>query len=175
MGCLRLIGCLTVLAIGVAVGYVTRPIWRAKPASGWEPLTPHGAAVAKRAVESLEAPKGPAYVEVTGAEFAAYALKGAVPESAQAAVIDDRLHVRTRADVPRMGREDVEIVGTIDVPRPGVGEWRATEIKVGDVPLPPALLSRIFHGADSATVGLPAAVGDIRVARGHITLYKKTP
>jgi hypothetical protein len=175
VGCLRAIGCLTVLVIGLAVAYYTKPLWRHETSAVWEPLTPHAAAAARHAVDMLAAPKGPAYVEVTGAEFAAYALKGAVPESAQAAVIDDRLHVRTRADLPQVGQQRVEIVGTIDVPRPGVGEFRATEVEVGDVPLPPALLSRIFHGADNATVGLPPAVGDIRVARGHITLYKKIP
>ena len=168
MGCLRSIGCLTVLVLVAAGVYVTRDMWMTRPAFGpWAPITASGAAATRRAVERLAAPKGPAYVEVTGADFAAYALKGSIPPDAQAAVIDDRLHVRERGMI--------ELVGTIDVPRSGVGEFRATEIKVGGVALPAAVIPRIFHGADSATVGLPTAVGDIRVAHGHITLYKKIP
>lgn len=168
MGCLRSIGCLTVLALIAAAAYLTRGVWMERTPTGpWAPLTANGAATTRRALERLAAPKGPAYVEVTGAEFASYALKGAVPADAQAAVIGDRLHVRER--------RIIELVGTIDVPRSGVGEFRATGIKVGDVVLPSAVISHIFHGADSATVGLPTAVGDIRVARGHITLYKKIP
>ena len=168
MGCLRSIGCLTVLALLAAGAYVTRDLWMSRPAFGpWEPLTADGAATARRAIERLSAPKGPAYVQLTGAQFASFALTGRVPGDAQAAVIDDRLHLRERGLI--------ELAGTIDVPRSGVGEFRATEIKVGSVALPQAVIPRIFHGADSATVGLPTAVGDIRVARGHITLYKKIP
>jgi hypothetical protein len=137
-------------------------------------------------MDRLAIPRGPAYVQISGAEFAAYALKGLVPANAQAAVVDDKLHVRSRVDLrsitvlPSLPKfigdtQTVELVGTIVVPRSGVGEFRATEIKVGDVALPPAVIPRIFHGADSATVGLPTAVGDIRVARGLITLYKKIP
>jgi hypothetical protein len=168
MGCLRSIGCLTVLAVGLAAVYLTRGMWMAPTPTGpWEPLTASGAAATRRALDRLAAPRGPSYVEVTGAEFASYALKGSAPADAQAAVIGDHLHVRER--------RIIELIGTIDVPRSGVGEFRATEIKVGNVALPTAVISHIFHGADSATVGLPTAVGDIRVARGHITLYKKIP
>jgi hypothetical protein len=168
MGCLRTIGCLTVLVIAAGAAYLTRGLWIARTPTGpWAPLTANGAAATRRAVERLSTPKGPAYVQVSGADFASYALTGMVPAGAQAAVIGDRLHVRER--------RILELVGTIDMPRSGVGEFRATEIKVGDVVLPPAVISHIFHGADSATVGLPTAVGDIRVARGFITLYKKIP
>jgi len=172
MGCLRTIGCLTVLVIAAGAAYLTRGVWEPHSRSGpstadWTPLTPQGAAATRRAIETISAPKGPAYVRVTGAEFASYALTGMVPAGAQAAVIGDRLHVRER--------RIIELVGTIDMPRSGVGEFRATEIKVGDVVLPSAVISHIFYGADSATVGLPTAVGDIRVARGFITLYKKIP
>jgi len=190
MGCLRSIGCLTVLVVGLGAAYVTRDRWRPllnshsdAPATQWEPVTASGAAAARRAVDRLAAPKGPAYVQITGAEFASYAMKGIVPGGARAAVIDDKLHVRSRVDLHAVASlpkfvgdtQTVELIGTIDVPRSGVGQFRATEIKVGDVALPPAVISRIFHGADSATVGLPTAVGDIRVAHGFITLYKKIP
>ena len=168
MGCLRTIGCLTVLVIVAGGAYLSRSLWMARTPTGpRSPLTAQGAATTRRAIESISAPKGPAYVQVTGAEFASYALKGTVPPGAQAAVIGDRLHVRER--------RIIELVGTIDVPRSGVGEFRATEIKLGDVMLPRVVISHIFHGADSATVGLPTAVGDIRVAHGFITLYKKIP
>jgi hypothetical protein len=176
MGCLRSLGCLTALAMLAAVAYLTRNTWRpllpirSESSAGWAPLTARGAAVAKHEIESLALPRGPAYVDVNAADFASYALHGVAPDSAQAAVIGDKLHVR---GVYRS--EPVEVVGTIDVPRSSVGVFRATEIDIRGVPVPPAVIARIFHGADSATVGLPTAVGDIRVARGHITLYKKTP
>jgi hypothetical protein len=168
MGCFRSIGCLAVLVLLAAGAYLTRDMWMQRPAFGpWAPLTADGAAVTRRAIERLSAPKGPAYVQLTGAEFASFALKDRVPGDAQAAVIDDRLHVRERGLI--------ELAGTIDVPRSGVGQFRATEITVGHVALPQAVIPRLFHGADSVTVGLPTAVGDIRVAHGFITLYKKIP
>lgn len=176
MGCLRSLGCLTALVMVAAVAYLTRDTWRpllpSRTDAGvrWVALSPRGAAGATRAMQVLGSPKGPAYIEVSGADFASYVLHGIGPDSAQAAVIGDRLHVR---GVYRS--EPVEVVGTIDVPRSSVGVFRATEIDIRGVPVPPAVISRIFHGADSVMVGLPAAVGDIRVARGHITLYKKIP
>ena len=172
MGCLRSIGCLTVLVLVAAGAYVTRGYWvprlmPAKPAVEWAPMTASGAAATRRALDRLAAPKGPPYVEVTGAEFASYLVPD--PQSwAQAAVIDDKLHIRLQS-------EPIETAGTIDVPRPGVGVFRATDITVGGVPLPRAIIFRMYHRPDSVAVSVPTAVGDIRVARGHITLYKKIP
>ncbi|HTD61069.1 MAG TPA: hypothetical protein VK679_10475 [Gemmatimonadaceae bacterium] len=170
---MRSIGCLTVLGLVAAGAYLTRASWEprlmpAKTKAEWAPITASGAATTRRAIERLAAPKGPTYVELSGAEFAAFLMRGEPSEWADAAVIGNELHVRIHS-------EPIEVAGTIDVPRPGVGVFRATEVAVGGVPLPRAIIFRLYHKPDSTTVSLPTTVGDIRVAHGSITLYKKIP
>ena len=129
MGCLRNIGCLTVLAAAVAVGYVTRDLWwdqlrthhwsapgrtaGSEPveadSSTWVPLTAAGAARTRNRIEALGARGGPAYVSVPGGDFASYIIldRGArlphAPDSAAAAVIGDALHLKTVVDLRSLG------------------------------------------------------------------------
>jgi len=133
MGCLRNIGCITVLAAGVAAGYVTRDLWwdrlrahhwsapghtaGSEPAesdsSTWVPLTAAGAARTRNRIAALGARGGPAYVSVPGGDFASYIIldRGArlphgtdsTTASAAAAVIGDALHLKTVVDLRSLG------------------------------------------------------------------------
>ncbi len=214
MGCLRTIGCLTILVIGVVAGWMTRAMWidALRPsgrhvvhgdvsgASGvnspWQPVSDRRAAAARHAVERLSVPRGPVYETVDGAEFASYLIAGDgghIPGSAdsvQAAVIDDRLHVRGPVDLRQVADAEtlgplarfldaprpVELVGTVDVPRPGEAVFHVTEVKIQSFALPPVLIPRLLGAMGGrTTVDIPQTVADIRVARGHITLYKNVP
>jgi hypothetical protein len=129
MGCLRNIGCLTVLAALVAVGYVTRDLWWGQlrthhwsspgrtagsepptsDSSAWEPLTATGAARTKARIAALGSRGGPAFVSVPGGDFASYIIldQGArlphATDSAAAAVIGDALHLKTVVDLRSLG------------------------------------------------------------------------
>lgn len=97
MGCLRNIGCLTVLVVVGAVAYVTRDQWvgllpthgwtiprravsghtagsepPAADSSAWEPLTAAGAARTRARIAALGARGGPAFVALPGGDFASY-------------------------------------------------------------------------------------------------------
>ncbi|MBI2796849.1 MAG: hypothetical protein HYX65_09110 [Gemmatimonadetes bacterium] len=84
-------------------------------------------------------------------------------------------------------RDTVEIGGALDILRAnGGGQLHVRAIRVGNLQLPPALipavLRRLRRGPmpagladDALPVPLPAAVADVRVRGGRITLYRNTP
>jgi hypothetical protein len=82
-------------------------------------------------------------------------------------------------------RERLEVAGTLHVPRPGLGAYRVESAQVGAVTLPRALIPRLLGrgardaAADSATgpaisFEIPSYIGDVRVSRGRVTLYRHT-
>jgi hypothetical protein len=217
-GCLRRIGCLFVILL-VVVGYLTRGYWwrparavvsrsagiAAAPGdtvSGWESLTPERAERGEREVRALAAPHGPVYVSLRPGELASYAflsLASALPASArdaQAAVIDDRVYIRSvvslRDFAGALGalgglvgeRDTLRLGGTFDVLAPGRAEFRVQDVQIGNVPVPekliPSLVRRVRKRAPTAGVApdaleipVPDYIGDVRIARGRITLYKR--
>jgi hypothetical protein len=234
MGCLRTIGCMTVLAAAGAAAYVTRDYWidlvpthrwtiPGRAASGhaagrtagsepppsdsstWEPLTESGAARTRARIAALGARGGPGLVVVPGGDFASYIIfdRGVriphPPDSTAAAVIDGALHLRTVVDLGVLDRkglgpaanllggvEPVELVGTLDMARPGMAELRVTGLSVRGLSLPAPVISRLMQGLEQnhhqagaaengVLIPLPPAVGDVRAANGRITLYKSTP
>lgn len=197
---------------GVAVGiwlYYERPRQTAIAASEapvWEPLTPEGAARARAAVQRLSRPSGPVFATVRGAELASYVfdeLSRQLPPSAQqleAAVIDDRLHVRALMNVADFGgdnglgplgamlndREPVEFGGTLELVRPGLAQFRIKVLRLREFSVPqrmiPRLLQRIARGArppgladDALPLVVPTYLGDVRTGQGQVTLYKVAP
>lgn len=81
-------------------------------------------------------------------------------------------------------RERIELTGTMSVLRPGLAEFRVASVKVADLSLPraaiPRLLSRLDASArpegvapDGIAITIPEYIGDIRVARGQVTLYRR--
>jgi hypothetical protein len=118
-------------------------------------------------------------------------------QDAQAAVVGDRMYVRSLVSIRdlvnsgalgSMGgmlaeRDTLLLGGTFDVVRPGLAQLRVREIRYGAFPLPermiPAIVRRVRQGdgageveADALPIPLPPFIGDVRVARGKITLYR---
>lgn len=214
MGCLRRLGCLLLLAfVAVVAAWLTRDRWlRIVPgrsaaantaSAAWEPLTAARAEHAREVVARLGQPRGPVFANLTGAEAASYiyrALGRDMPQSAdsaEAAVIGDRLYLRASVRVSELGgpaalgslasflgdRERVQFGGTFVVVRPGLAEFEVKEIRVRDIALPqsaiPRLVQRLEHGTrpagiapDALPLQIPPHIGDVRLARGRVTLYK---
>ena len=80
-------------------------------------------------------------------------------------------------------REPFESAGTLDIVHPGLAEYRVESAKLGKLVIPSAMIPRLlarfskaerFEGvaANGIAFEVPSYVGDVRVARGRITLYK---
>lgn len=171
----------------------------------WQRLSPDGAGRARAAIRRLEGRSGPVYVNVAPGDLAAYVfqeLSGALPgdaDSIEAAAIGNQLFVRATIPTAVLGdrkslgpvaallgdRERVQLGGMLRIIRPGLGEFRVTELKLRDFTLPRAFIPRIVgqmsrnRPADVAPDALPLRtpdhIADIRVANGQITLYKTVP
>jgi hypothetical protein len=83
-------------------------------------------------------------------------------------------------------QERIEFSGTLAVVESGLGEFRVATVKIGDLALPraaiPRLIARLDKTArpagiapDGIAIGIPGFIGDVRVARGQVTLYRRTP
>ncbi len=172
----------------------------------WEQLSPNKSSVGQRKVESLSGRSGPAYVNLSPGEASSYILQAVVrqlpgeSQQATSSVKGDRLYVRANIDLKQIGgakvlgplggllgdRDTVQLGGTIHVLRPGVGEFKVKEIRVGAFPVPsaliPRLVSRLRKGdmpaglsSDALPMKMPAYIGDVRIADGRITVYKNSP
>lgn len=126
-----------------------------------------------------------------------------LPASSQnisASVRNDRLYVRANVELKDFGgasvlgplasmlgtRDTVQLAGTIHVLRPGVGEFQVHDLRVGSFPIPspliPKLIGRIRKGtmpegisSNALPMRLPGYIGDVRIANGHIIVYKNLP
>jgi hypothetical protein len=136
------------------------------------------------------------------ASYAFLSLASALPPSAQdaeSAVIGDRVYVRALVNLRELGgtsglgplggmladRDTLRLGGTFDVLRPGLAQFHVRDVQLGSFPVPermiPSLVRRVRRGkefeglaADALAVPIPDYIGDVRVARGRITLYKNT-
>jgi hypothetical protein len=118
-------------------------------------------------------------------------------DSLQAMGAGDKLSMRASVKLSDLGglaelgpilgmvreRERVMLTGTLRVVSPGMAEFQIQEARIRDLPLPHAMVSslvrRVNRGAppagvdaDALPLPIPRYVGDIRVARGKVTLYK---
>lgn len=171
----------------------------------WQRVDQPSAARGERAIRTLAAPRGPVYVNVRPGELASYtflSLSDALPATlrdAQTAVIGDRVYLRSvvsPADFAGIlgpavrsvlhARDTLHLDGTVDVIRPGLGQFRVRDVQIGTVPVPSALVPRVVGrfrqganppgvAADAIAIPLPPYIGDVRVGRGRVTLYKATP
>jgi hypothetical protein len=209
---MRKLGCLAVVFLaGMAVAlylYLERPRQAEQATSGvpvWEPLTPEGAERARAAVELLSRRTGPVFTNIAGADLASYVLdelSKQLPPSAeqlQAAVIEDRLHVRAMVRISDFGgsgvlgplaamlgdQEPVEFGGTLELVRPGLAQYRVKVLRLRELTVPqrmiPRLLQRIARGArppglaeDGLPLEVPSFIADVRIGQGQVTLYKST-
>ena len=134
------------------------------------------------------------------ASYVFLSLQKALPAEAnetRAAVIGERLYVRTLMSPSDLGgketlgslggfftaRDTVLFGGTFEVLEPGLAQYRIEEIRAGRLAIPkamiPRLVSRIRKGGareklapNGLALEIPPHVGDVRVARGRVTLYK---
>jgi hypothetical protein len=121
----------------------------------------------------------------------------AFADSVQATARGDRLYLRASVPVKELGgqkalgpvgaflgdREPLELGGTFDVVRPGLAQFRVREIKLRELALPTPLIPRIIReirrgtvpegvGPDALPLEIPPHIGDVRVSRGRVVLYK---
>jgi hypothetical protein len=83
-------------------------------------------------------------------------------------------------------QERIEFSGTLAVVRPGLGEFKVATVKVADLSLPRATIPRLIErldktarpegiAPDGIAISIPDYIGDVRVSRGQVTLYRRTP
>lgn len=121
-------------------------------------------------------------------------------DSVFAAVDEDRVRVRGMVPLdqirgvdalgPLSGlldkQEPIELSGTLAVVRQGLGEFRVSSVSLADLAIPqaaiPKLLARLDNvprpegiAPDGIAITIPDWIGDVRVARGVVTLYRRTP
>jgi hypothetical protein len=172
----------------------------------WQPLTAQGGERARRALEELQRPTGPPAVTVSAPDLGAYVyqeLARQLPPSAdsvEAMAARDQLHVRASVRLRELGgrdvlgplaamlgdRERLQIGGNLRVVRPGLGELVVREIRVGQLPIPSAIIPRLLRqvsrrdrppGISEAglPLRLPEYVGEVRVSAGNVTISKALP
>jgi hypothetical protein len=135
--------------------------------------------------------------------YAFLSLSKQLPASAsdvRAAVVNDRLVLRATIALddikavealgPFAGflgsRETLQLGGTVNVVRPGLAQFRVDEVAIRELEIPrraiPKLLELVTRGerpegiaADALPITIPEYIGDARVGRGRITLYKAVP
>jgi hypothetical protein len=173
MGCIARLGCLILLAVAAAVGWLTRDHWlperyrrtAAVHTPTWEPLSAAGAERTRVALEKLSRPSGPVFQTLSGADVASYVARAvmrsmpASADSVQVMVDGDRIAVRANVKLSDLGgaaglgaigamlgdREPVQITGTIKVVRPGLGELQATDVKIRGLSVPRGMIATLMQ------------------------------
>jgi hypothetical protein len=171
--------------------------------SGWHPLTTTDAERGQVAVQSLGRQSGPVFANLTPAQAASYifmVVAKQLPPSArnaEASIVGDRLYVRSDVDVKDFGgakalgplgmllgeRDSVRFGGTINMLKPGLGEFLVQEVKLGRLEVPTALIPRLLTqmkrgkpvqgiSQNGLPMVMPAYISDVRISNGKITLYK---
>ncbi len=172
-GCLKTIGCATLLLVAAGVAWITRDRWYPKLRDGrtiemvessGDTLSPVGAQRAEESIRSLGQPSGPAYVNITPADLASLIVREAgrgnpLPlKDVTASVIGDRLGLRGTLDVRQLraqgalgplgallgDEETVELRGTLHILRPGLAEFRVESFKARDLAIPSAAIPSLL-------------------------------
>ena len=209
---MRAIGCLVVVVLAAAAGWMLRGRLNsftagdsavADTAVVWEPFTTEGANRARTSIEELGQRASPVFVSIRPGDVSSYifvALARQLPPSAEnieAAVIGDRLHVRASVRLSDFGgagalgplaaflgeRETMQLGGYFHVIRPGLAEFRVTDLRLRDFNVPTNLIPRLIRsfskGARPPGVsddGLPLVVpdylADVRIANRRVVLYR---
>ena len=212
MGCLKAlavrVGCAVLLAAACLLVMLYHSeirdyyrAWRGTAAEVWTAPVAGGETRARQALERLRQPGGPAWVDLTAGEAAAF-LDGAlsrsgarrVLDSTQVALLDGEIRVRGLLDlrgVPRStlgplagvvgDRESASIGGPLSADSAGL-VLTVTWLRLHDFPFPRATIPRILEaaripGASGARVPLPGmtGIGDVRVSPSGLRLYRSSP
>jgi hypothetical protein len=174
MGCFARLGCLVLLALLAAVGWLTRDQWLSKltgrpttaaAVSTWQPLSPEAAARGQKKIDELSSASGPVFSNLTASEVASYVFQTvartipASADSAEAAVIGDALYVRAVVPIREIAgtgvlgplggllndRERLQLGGGFRVIRPGLSEFEVREIKLRDFKVPSGAIPRLVQ------------------------------
>jgi len=119
---------------------------------------------------------------------------------AQAMAKDEHLFLRAQVSVADLGgpktlgplssmvsgKQEMTVRGRLEVLTPGRAQFVVDEIALGELKLPSAAIPKIvgriaMRGRDSTIspsaipVHVPKELADVRVAKGHVTLYKSVP
>lgn len=212
-GCLRSLGCLTLVALLAAGGYVTRDRWlpaisgtRPAVVGDFDKVTDDRRSRATKVVESLGKKSGPVFANLTAAEASSLVLVDArrrlpaFSSDVDAAVSGDRLLLRTTLDPAELrgidalgpiaslleSRQRVTLAGTLDIAKPGRGLFIVQDVRVNDLAVPTPAIAALIRQLDrrdrpsneparAIAFPLPTSVGDVRVGKGRVTLYKTVP
>ena len=208
---MRTIGCFVVVLVAAAAGWMLRDRisfsgrddTTAEAVVIWEPITPAGAERARRAIEDLGARAAPVFESIRPGDVSSYifvALSRQLPPSAErieSAVIGDRLAVRASVQLSDFGgagalgpfaaflgdRETMQLAGYFHVIRPGLAEFRVTDLQLRDFAVPKNLIPRLIRsfskGArpegvsdDGLPLVVPAYIADVRIANGRVVIYR---
>jgi hypothetical protein len=171
------------------------------PPAVYVPPAPGATAQAEAALDRLVRRGGPAFIDLTAAQLAALIerqLAGAgtrVLDSVAVALGDQRVQVRGSLDmsvVPRrllgplaqgLGRrEPVVAGGTLSAQPDGHVVWTIDELRIREFPFPRLVIPAILHvmnlsdgKAAAVPIPLPAGIGDVRVNRAGIRVYRAAP
>ena len=171
----------------------------------WQPLSVAAGERGRRAIDAMQNPRGPVFANLTAAEVASYVFQTvgrtlpAGADSVEAAVIGDALYLRAIVPMKEIAgsgmlgplggllnaRERISLGGNFRVVRPGLSEFRVSEIKLRDFKVPSGAIPRIVQqfrkgkavdgiAADALPVPTPASLGDVRIANNRVTLYRST-
>jgi hypothetical protein len=113
---------------------------------------------------------------------------------------DDRLYVRATVKVSDLvdakalgplasmigGRQEITVRGRLEVVAPGHAQFRVDQIALKELQLPEAMIERIVARIqpkdrtatmpkNAIPVRVPLELADVRVAKGHVVLYKSVP
>lgn len=119
---------------------------------------------------------------------------------AEAVAHNERLYVRAMVNVADLadatalgplasmlnGRQEVTVRGKLEVVGPGRAEFVVDQIAFKELQLPSALIEKIVSRLrvkdrgpatpkDAIPVAIPRELADIRIAKGHVVLYKSVP
>ena len=130
------------------------------------------------------------------------ALHGLSPAAteAEAIVRDDHLYLRAQVSVADLGgpktlgplsgivegKQELTVRGRVEVLRAGRAQFRVDELALRELKLPSAVIARVLgrvamqnRDASTAADAIPLSVarelGDVRMAKGRVTLYKNVP
>jgi hypothetical protein len=174
-GCLKTVGCATLLVVGAGAAWLTRDRWypalrdgdRAVVEAPLEAASDSGADRAETRIRALARPSGPAFVNISAADLAGLMLREAAASNRRslplkgvsAAVVQDRLWVRGTLDLRQLraqralgalgavlgDEEDVELRGTLDIVDPGLAQFRVEAFKARNLAIPNAAIPRILR------------------------------
>lgn len=212
-GCLRTVGCLTLILALVIGGALTRHRWlpaitgeRAVSTATFDPVTEERRERGRRQLEALGRKSGPVFTNLTAAEASALVLSDqatripAIIGGVEAAVVGDRLVLRTMLDPAQLkgidalgpvgkllqSRQRVLLEGTLEVAEPGRALFVVEDVRVNELSVPSPAIGSLVRQLDRRTVdpgdppraigfAVPSYVGDVRVGKGRVTLYKVVP